>query len=96
MPGGLTVHGAYEPAQIPHLAARYGVTHWLVPSIWPETFSFTTHEALATGLPVLGFDLGGQGEALRAAPNGHAIPLPAMGTGARQILEVLVSGPPVL
>lgn len=45
-----------------------------MPSIWPETFSFVTHEALATGLPVYGFDIGAQGEALRRAPNGMAIP----------------------
>ena len=100
MPGGLTVHGAYDPGQIPQLAARYGVTHWLIPSIWPETFSFTTHEALATGLPVLGFDLGGQGEALAAAPNGQPVPLPeggtANGAGARAILDALARTPPVL
>ena len=89
MPGGLTVHGAYDPAQIPRLAQRYGITHWLIPSIWPETFSFTTREALATGLPVLGFDLGGQGEALRAAENGHPVPLDPSGKPAQAILEKL-------
>ncbi|WP_300514852.1 glycosyltransferase [Aliiroseovarius sp.] len=89
MPGGLTVHGAYDPAQLPHLARRYGITHWLIPSIWPETFSFTTHEALATGLPVLGFDLGGQGEALRLAENGHPIPLDPSRDAARSVLDML-------
>ncbi len=89
MPVGLTVHGAYDPAQIPNLVRRYGITHWLIPSIWPETFSFTTHEALATGLPVLGFDLGGQGEALRSADNGHPVPLDPAGVPARAVLETL-------
>lgn len=89
MPGGLTVHGAYDPAQIPRLARRYGITHWLIPSIWPETFSFTTHEALATGLPVLGFDLGGQGEALRSAENGHPIHLDPKGNPAQSVLDTL-------
>jgi glycosyltransferase involved in cell wall biosynthesis len=63
------VHGAYTPDQIAALVDRYGITCWLIPSIWPETFSFTTHEAIATGLPVICFDLGGQGEALRRAIN---------------------------
>ncbi|WP_421702449.1 glycosyltransferase [Aliiroseovarius sp.] len=89
MPTGLTVHGAYDPAQLPNLVRRYGITHWLIPSIWPETFSFTTHEALATGLPVLGFDLGGQGEALRSAGNGHPVPLDPSGTPAQAVLDVL-------
>lgn len=61
------LHGDYEPAQIPGLALRYGISCWLIPSIWSETFSYTTHEALATGLPVICFDLGAQAEAVRRA-----------------------------
>ena len=61
------VHGPYAVQDIPDLVARYGITCWLIPSICPETFSFTTHEALATGLPVICFDLGAQAEAVRRA-----------------------------
>lgn len=61
------VHGSYEMRDLPGLVARYGISHWLMPSIWPETFSFTTHEMLATGLPITSFDLGAQGEAVRRA-----------------------------
>jgi len=61
------VHGSYELRDLPGLVARYGVSAWLIPSIWPETFSFTTHEALATGLPVIAFDLGAQGDAVARA-----------------------------
>ncbi|MFC7704766.1 glycosyltransferase [Plastorhodobacter daqingensis] len=75
LPREIPVHGSYRREDLPALAAHYRVGAWLVPSVWPETFSFTTHEALATGLPVLGFDLGAQGEALRAAPNGRVVPL---------------------
>ncbi len=77
LPKSATVHGSYRPEDIPALVARYGITHWLIPSIWPETFSYTTHETLATGLQVLAFDLGAQGESVRAAPNGVTVPLPA-------------------
>lgn len=61
------MHGRYAVEDLPALVRRYGITCWLIPSVWPETFSFTTHEALATGLPVLVFDLGAQGAAVRAA-----------------------------
>jgi GT2 family glycosyltransferase len=61
------VHGPYARDQIAALAARHGIDRWLIPSVWPETFSFTTQEALATGLPVWCFDLGAQAEAVRAA-----------------------------
>ena len=79
--GTVPVHGVYAIEDIPSLAARYGVTHWLIPSIWPETFSYTVHECLATGLPTLAFDLGAQGDAVRAAENGVLLPWTA---GQRQ------------
>lgn len=81
LPKSVLVHGDYIPADIPELAARHGITHWLIPSIWPETFSYTTRETLATGLPVLAFDIGAQGEAVRAAPNGVPVPLRSTGPG---------------
>jgi glycosyltransferase involved in cell wall biosynthesis len=74
LPRSVRVHGPYEPEDIAGLARRYGITDWLIPSVWPETFSFTTREALATGLPVFAFDLGAQGEAVRASPNGRPLP----------------------
>lgn len=61
------VHGAYRLDDLPTLVARYGIRAWLIPSLWPETFSFATHEALATGLPVVAFDLGAQGQAVAQA-----------------------------
>lgn len=73
LPPSVPVHGNYHLADLPALAERYGVTCWLVPSIWPETFSYTTHECLATGLPVFTFDIGAQGDAVRKAENGHLI-----------------------
>lgn len=69
------VHGRYNRTRITRLAKSYDIGLWLIPSICPETFSFATHEALATGLPVLGFDLGAQADALRPAPNGHVLDL---------------------
>lgn len=71
---GTLIHGSYAIEDIPHLAQRYKVTHWLIPSIWPETFSYTVHECLATGLPTLAFDLGAQGDAVRQAGNGILLP----------------------
>ena len=90
-PPSLRLHGSYEREDIRHLAERYGVTAWLVPSIWPETFSFVTHEMLATGLPVYGFDIGAQGEALRRAANGMAIPFDPDGDHVKAIVKALDS-----
>ncbi|WP_197054777.1 glycosyltransferase [Paracoccus sp. PAMC 22219] len=67
------IHGGYRIEDIPGLVKKYGINRWLIPSIWPETFSYTTHEAIATGLPVFSFNLGAQGEATSAAAkkSGH-------------------------
>ncbi|MBY6117308.1 glycosyltransferase [Mameliella alba] len=70
-------HGRYAVEDLPGLVARYGITCWFIPSVWPETFSFTTHEALATGLPVMVFDLGAQADAVRAHGGGAVLPLSA-------------------
>lgn len=61
------VHGGYDRGDIAVLAKRYELDCWLIPSIWPETFSFATREAIATGLPVWCFDLGAQADAVRNA-----------------------------
>ncbi|MFY0312406.1 glycosyltransferase [Leisingera sp. D0M16] len=70
------IHGRYQFEELPELIRRYGVTHWLIPSICPETFSFATHEVLSTGMPVYCFGLGAQAEAVAKAPNGVVIALP--------------------
>ena len=92
---GTQVHGSYELRDLPGLVARYRISGWLIPSVWPETFSFTTHEALATGMPVFAFDLGAQGEAVARATGqgarGAVLPLQADGSaGAEQWLSVML------
>jgi hypothetical protein len=91
LPGSVICHGSYTPPQISALAARYGVGAWLIPSIWPETFSFTTHEALATNLPVHAFDLGAQGQAARAAPNGYVLRFAPDADHAATVLRALAA-----
>lgn len=73
LPPSVRVTGRYDPDVLPKVLSTHGITAWLMPSVWPETFSFTTREMLATGLPVMAFDLGAQGEAVRAAANGHIV-----------------------
>lgn len=91
LPPGTPVHGHYRVADLDQIAARYGITCWLIPSIWPETFSYTTHEALATGLPVWGFHLGAQGEALIKAENGHVIDFDPDADLAKRVVTSILS-----
>ena len=48
-----TVHGRYEPRDLPHLLAHYRVRLVAYPSAGPETFSFTLSESWAAGRPVI-------------------------------------------
>ena len=89
LPASVPMHGDYRIEDIQRLVTQYAVTHWLIPSIWPETFSFTTHEALATGLPVFCFDLGAQAEAAAAAPNGHVVALAPEADRAERLLKAI-------
>ncbi|MEA1672448.1 glycosyltransferase [Nitrospirillum sp. BR 11163] len=46
-----------------------------LPSVWPETWSYTLTEMLAAGLMVAAFDLGAQAERLRTLGRGMLLPL---------------------
>ncbi len=56
--------GRYDKANLPSLIAQSGANIFLFPSIWPETFSYVTHELIACGVPLCCFDLGAPAEAL--------------------------------
>lgn len=73
------VHGRYDVADVSALAQHYGITEWFIPSVWPETFCYTVHECLATGLPTVAFDLGAQGDAVRLAETGKTV-VPCLGS----------------
>lgn len=86
LPRSVSVLGGYRLSDLPQLVARHGIGAWLIPSLWPETFSYVTQESLATGLPCLGFDLGGQGDALRKSGHGRVVALRNDGSVDREAL----------
>jgi O-antigen biosynthesis protein len=66
--GRLTVHGKYDPRDLPLLLDYYRVSLVLFPSAGPETFAFTLSEAWAAGRAVLVPPIGALAE--RVADNG--------------------------
>lgn len=91
LPDSVRSHGSYSLAELEVLARRYRIAAWLIPSIWPETFSYATHEALATGLPVIGLGLGAQGEALRRHENGIVVDYGAPEAMAQGIVDAILA-----
>ena len=72
---GVTQTGRYAgDAEALDLVGRVSADLILLPAIWPETYSYALTLGLRTGLPVAAFDLGAQGDRLRAYPNGHGLP----------------------
>ena len=50
---GCTVHGRYDPRDLPWLLDHYGAQLVVFPSLGPETFAFTLSEAWSAGRAVL-------------------------------------------
>ncbi len=63
-----------EDMEILDLLPKVSADLILLPAIWPETYSYILSVALPTGMPVVAFDLGAQGDRLRTYPNGHVLP----------------------
>lgn len=73
-PRGLIVTGKYKPIDIPKLIKQYNIDIVFIPSISPETFSYTTSEAMMMGLPVACFDIGAPAERVKEYEKGLIIP----------------------
>jgi glycosyltransferase involved in cell wall biosynthesis len=64
--------GPYAKSELPGILNRLDVL--LIPSLWHETFSFVTREAVLAGLPVIGARMGGIPEAIDDGVNGLLLP----------------------
>ncbi|MEO8303880.1 MAG: glycosyltransferase [Betaproteobacteria bacterium] len=66
----LTIHGRYEPVDLPALLHHYRARLVAFPSAGPESFSFTLSEAWAAGLPVIVPPFGALAERVQATDAG--------------------------
>ena len=68
-----SVTGRYEKAELPALIKRYRVDLFLIPSIWPETFSYTSQEVMLMGMPLMVFNLGAPAERVKEYNKGYIV-----------------------
>jgi glycosyltransferase involved in cell wall biosynthesis len=66
----VTVTGPYAVDHLPDLLRQYEVNVCLLPSIWPETFSYVAQEIMVMGYPLAVFDLGAPAERVATYPLG--------------------------
>lgn len=62
--------GPYAPSDLPQLIYENDIDIFLISSVWPETFSYTTEEVIKMGMPIAAFDLGAPAERIRRYDKG--------------------------
>lgn len=63
-------YGKYEKTDLPRLMEDNEIDIVFIPSIWPETFSYTSEEAMKMQLPIAVFDLGAPAERVKLYERG--------------------------
>ena len=81
--------GSYTRNSIPSLALMSDIDVFLIPSIWPETFSYTSEEIMKMGFPLMCFDMGAPAE--RTKKYEKVIIIPEV--SAESILDTLMNHP---
>jgi glycosyltransferase involved in cell wall biosynthesis len=71
----LNVTGEYKRDDLPLIIAKQGINVILMPSVVPETFSYTISEAMMMGLPIVAFDIGAQGSRVKNYILGKVVPV---------------------
>jgi GT2 family glycosyltransferase len=83
--GCVTITGRYEEDEAVALIRAQHADLALLPSVWPETWSYTLTQAWQAGLRTMAFDIGAQADRIRATNRGWVLPLgaaPAMTNNA--------------
>ena len=60
-----TITGRYQRDRLPKLIEKHKVDIFLIPSIWAETFSYTTQEIMMMDMPLMVFNLGAPAERVK-------------------------------
>ncbi len=88
-PDNIYIHGKYKTDDLPKLMEQYEIDAVFIPSIWPETFSYTTSEATSMGLPVVCYDLGAPAERIKQYKHGLVLKEIAPNKNLDEIIEFI-------
>lgn len=92
--GNVEVTGTYAPAELGTRLAAAEPDFVLLPSVWPETYSYVLSEIWDAGYPVVAFDFGAPAERIRSAGGGVLIPPTRDPRALLDTLFALRDGPP--
>jgi len=68
-----TSTGRYERNDLPNIIHNHHIDIFLIPSVWPETFSYTTQEVMMMEMPLMVFNLGAPAERVKNYSQGYVI-----------------------
>jgi len=71
----LKVTGKYVNVELPNLVEENNINVFFIPSIWPETFSYTTEEVMNMNMPIGVYNIGAPAERVRKYNKGHIFEL---------------------
>lgn len=71
--GTLRILGPYNNEDVSDLLAKYDTDIVLLPSICPETYSYTASEAIYSGYKILAFDIGAPSDRIRETKMGWLV-----------------------
>jgi glycosyltransferase involved in cell wall biosynthesis len=86
-------HGGYDAREIVGMLRADGIDVGLLPSVWPETFSFTLSEFVEAGIPVIAARSGAQGERIERCQLGWTVPDIRVPEATLAILQDLLESP---
>lgn len=84
-----TVTGTYKREDLPEIMEKLQADIGFIPSVCPETFSYTTSEAMLMGLPVACFDVGAPQERVRIYDKGLVISKIDAQTALSEMIEFI-------
>ena len=90
-PSNISVHGKYKTKRLPRIMEKYRADIVFIPSIWPETFSYTTSEAISMGMPIACFDMGAPAQRVGDYEHGLVLPQINPEKNLKQITEFIKS-----
>ena len=86
-PKDLKITGRYKIEDIPKIYADNKINLVFIASVCPETFSYTTEEAIKMGMHVVSFDIGAPAERIKQYEKGLIIPEMTAQAAINTILE---------
>ena len=84
----VTITGSYQRGELPSLIEQHNCHVAAFLSVWPETFSYTLSESLASGLTPIAFDFGAIAERIQAIDIGELI---ALESSAKSICHAILA-----